>query len=379
MAEPSTTSTSTSKSLRRGLACALAFAGVFGLDALLFRTSIYPSALEPDSSTGQFELILRREQQAQARYGNNLVLTIGNSRFAWSAKLLDNLAQKPAYILRNAGLAGTDPRAWYYMLRDLDPTARRYRAIVIGVDDYDDEDRGPRPEDDIRNLHYAIARLRLSDVIEFPGSFHSPAVRWEALRGSLLKGTVFQTDFLAFLAHPGPRLALVRVYRQHAEDWIYNYVESSRSMAGLKIDWATLAVTFPPDTDQNQRDTVNSFLAHQPDEQTGRLYAFHRTWYGRIIDRYRSSPTKIIFLRLARGPVPRPDNLVRKPLSSIREFASRPNVVLAGEHAFDSLEHPEFYRDGMHLNRAGVEAFSVMLADEISRILGPAEQTPEPM
>ena len=370
---------STSKSRRRGMACILAFAGLFGLDALLFRTSLYPSVLEPDSSTGQFELILRREQQAQAHYGNNLVVTIGNSRFAWSAKLLDHLAPKPAYALRNAGLAGTDPRAWYYMLRDLDPTAKRYRAIVIGVDDYDDEDRGPHPEDDIRNLRYVIARLRLSDVIEFSGSFSSPALRWETFRGALLKGTVYQTDFLAFLAHPGPRLELARLYRRHADDWGYDYVESARSLAGLKIDWATLGVTFPPGTDQNQRDTVNSFLAHQPDEQTGRLYAFHRAWFGRIVDRYRGSPTKIIFLRLARGPIPRPDNLVRKPFSSIREFASRPNVVLAGEHAFDSLEHPEFYRDGMHLNRAGVEAFSVMLADEIRKILGPSGRAPDPM
>jgi len=368
-----------SKSRRLVLACILAFAGLFGLDALLFRTNIYPSVLEPESTTGQFELILRREQQAQAHYGNNLVVTIGNSRFAWSAKVLDDLGQKAAYTLRDAGLAGTDPRAWYYMLRDLDPTARRYRAIAIGVDDYDDEDRGPHPEDDIRNLHYAIARLRLSDVIEFSASFSSPALRWQTFRGALLKGTVYQTDFLAFLAHPGPRRALVQLYRQQAGDWAYTYVESSHSMEGLKIDWATLGVTLPPGADQNQRDTVNSFLAHQPDEQTGKLYAFHRAWFGRILDRYRCSHTKIIFLRLARGPIPRPENLVRKPFSSIREFASRPNVVLAGEHAFDSLEHPEFYRDGMHLNRAGVEAFSVMLAEEISRILGPSEQTPDRM
>ena len=43
----------------------LAVAGLFGLDALLFRTSLYPSILQPDSSTGQFELTLQRELQAQ--------------------------------------------------------------------------------------------------------------------------------------------------------------------------------------------------------------------------------------------------------------------------------------------------------------------------
>jgi len=59
---------------------------------------------------------------------------------------------------------GTDARTWYYLIRDLDPTARRYRALVFGVDDYDDEDRAFNTSDDIRVLHYAIARLRWSDT-----------------------------------------------------------------------------------------------------------------------------------------------------------------------------------------------------------------------
>ena len=51
----------------RGIAaCLAAFAILFGLDALLFRTSLYPSILEPGSSAGQFELTFRRERRAQA-------------------------------------------------------------------------------------------------------------------------------------------------------------------------------------------------------------------------------------------------------------------------------------------------------------------------
>jgi hypothetical protein len=57
------------------------------------------------------------------------------------------------------------------MLRDLDPTAQRYRAVVLGVDDYDDEDRAFGSEDDVRDLHYVIARLRFSDAVEFARSF----------------------------------------------------------------------------------------------------------------------------------------------------------------------------------------------------------------
>ena len=68
------------------------------------------------------------------------------------------------------------------------------------------------------------------------------------------------------------------------------------------------------------------------------IAAFRRKWFGRLLDRYRGTPTKVVFLRLPRGPSPRPDNLVQKKSSSIREFAARPGVLLVDEHAFDSLE-----------------------------------------
>jgi lysophospholipase L1-like esterase len=77
----------------------------------------------------------------------------------------------------------------------------------------------------------------------------------------------------------------------------------------------------------------------------------------------------VIFIRLPRGPVPRPDRLLPRTGSVIRDLASRPGVLMADEHAFDSLERPEFFWDALHLNRAGIARFSPMLAEEISRLL----------
>jgi hypothetical protein len=361
--------TSHQKGRRLGLALLLAFLGLFGLDGLLFRTPFYPSILQMDSSTGAFELTLRREQQAQLRNGDNLVVTLGDSRFAYSPRLASQVAAQTGYVFRHAGVAGTDVRSWHYMLRDLDPTARRYRAIVFGVTDYDDEDEFFTPDDDIRALHYAIARLRWSDALGFALSFHSLGCQWEALRGASLKGIVYQSDLLAFLSKPAERIRRTRIEHRDFDKWTYDYLESPRSMAGLQIDWTAWKVTFPPGLDQDQQDTVNNTLMSPPAPQTGRLAAFRRAWYGRILERYRGSPTKIVFVRLPRAPIPRPDGLVRKKSGSIREFASRPNVLLCDEHAFDALEHPELFRDGMHLNRAGIAQFSPMLAEDISRML----------
>ena len=49
------------------VACLAAVAGLFILDLVLFRFNVYPSVLQPDSSTGLFELTFRIERLAQRR------------------------------------------------------------------------------------------------------------------------------------------------------------------------------------------------------------------------------------------------------------------------------------------------------------------------
>jgi hypothetical protein len=353
---------------RVAAAILLAVVGLFVLDALLFRTSLYPSTLQPDSSTGQFELTLLREKQAQAANGDNMIVTVGDSRFAYAPKLSNAVSAETGLVFGHAGIAGTDARSWYYMLRDLDPKANRYRAVVLGVPDYDDEDEAFNPWDDIRALHYTIARLRWSDIVPFALSFQDRQLKWEALRGATLKGTVFQRDILEFLSQPKKRLDYVALCRLHWAQWTYDYQETTRSLAGLEIDWKTRTAKFPPGADQDQRDTVG-YIMREPWPQTGRLAAFRRLWFGKILEYYRGSRTKVIFVRLPSGAIPRPAWMDHKISSSIREFASIPNVMLADEHAFESLERPELFKDGIHLNRAGIALFSPMLAREISRML----------
>jgi len=352
------------------LACLLAAICLIGVDGLLFHSGLYTAILEPDSSAGMYQLILYREQQAQQRYGDSMILTLGDSRFAYSPRLSNELTPQTGYTFRNAGMGGSELRSWYYMLRDLGPSANRYRAVVFGVNDYGDEDTLDYPDDDIRSLHYVITRLRWSDAWDFARSFRTPSVQWQAFRGTILKGMVLQSDIEAFLTHPLKRIAYVKLCHRGYEDWTYNFVDSPASMAGLTIDWSTMQATYPPGATAEQISTTTSWLLHPPSPQTGRTAEYRRKWFGRIIDRYRGSRTKIVFVRLPRGPIPRPASLAQPTTSSIREFASRPNVLLCDEAAFNSLEHPELFKDAWHLNREGIARFSPMLAEEISRMLG---------
>ena len=228
----------------------------------------------------------------------------------------------------------------------------------FGVDDYSDEDIPSEPDDDIRALHYCIARLRVTDVFDFARSFYSLGAKLEALRGGLLKGVVYQADLHEFLVSPKKRIREVRFERGGFEQWTYDFLGTDASMAGLTIDWASLTAQFPPNATPNQFGTVQAFLLRKPEPQTGRLAAFRRDWFGRIIDRYRNSRTKIVFLRLPRGPIPRPARLAQSSGSVIREFASHPNVLVMDEGVFEPLEHPELFADGMHMNKPGVALFS---------------------
>jgi hypothetical protein len=355
------------------VACLLAITGLVGVDSLMFRTGWYASILEPDSSTGLFELILNRERDAQRQNGDNIVTTLGDSRFSYLPRLACDLTPETGYVIRSAGVAGSDARSWYYMLRDLDPTAGRYRAIVFGVNDYDDEDGPEDVNDDLRALHFAVARLRWSDVLDFTASFASVRVKWEAFRSAALKGLVYQTDLQAFLSHPQKRLDYVQLCRRGFASWTWDYQESPRSLEGLEVNWQSRTARLPAGCDAVQRETVEHALLYRPFPQTGSVASFRRRWFGKIVERYRRSRTRIIFLRLPRGPVVRPPELRVARRGVIREFATQPNVILADEHAYDSLEHPELFKDALHLNREGVARFSAMLARQMRQVLGPVQ------
>ncbi len=67
---------------RLAAVCLAAFLLLLALDSALFRTGIYTSVLDPNSSTGLFELTLRRELNSQIDNGDNMIVTVGDSRFA---------------------------------------------------------------------------------------------------------------------------------------------------------------------------------------------------------------------------------------------------------------------------------------------------------
>ncbi len=356
--------------LRTSLVLLGSLLGFLLIETLIFHTDLYASILNPDSSAGYLELEVGNEIRRVAA-GRNQVLIIGDSRMGFFPRYTDRQQPSTGYTFATIATAGTTARCWYYMIRDVDPTARRYAAVVIGVNDFEDAETWDNTADYITDLHYLIARLRWSDLLEFSRSFDDPEFRSQAARGILLKGLVYKTDFQDFLRNPIKRLNYVELSRRDSKNWYYDFEGTKENVSGITVDWAAKTVHAPPRFTPDQvAEFQKRFLADLAPPM-GRRTKFLKHWYGKIAERYRGTGTRLIFMRLPRGPFVRPDQPALNPNSSVRELAAHGEAILDQEHSFDVLERPELFWDPYHMNGAGCADFSRMLALDVRQILGP--------
>lgn len=353
--------------MRTALVLITTLFGYIAVENLIFNTSWYPRIVNPESSTGQVEMFLYNEHQ-RLKMGNKQVLTIGDSRMGFFPRFV-NAHPGMDYTFGTIAVAGSTPRDWYYMFRDIDPTRKQYAAIVIPVEDYDDAETWENHADRETDLHYVIAQLRWSDIPEFAGSFVSPSLKAKAALGILLKGSIYRADFQDLLVHHKIRLKYADQVRHDSFGWIYDYEGTSYNVSGVRIDWKAHTLLIPPGHHANERDLFESRLFAPPAPFTGRRSAYLTHWFNRIYDLYRGSGTRIIFFRLPRGPYPPPDPPPYNEHSSVRELARKPGVILDDEHYFDPLQRPELFMDPMHLNAAGCAEFSEMLGKHVQELL----------
>jgi hypothetical protein len=196
-------------------------------------------------------------------------------------------------------------------------------------------------------------------------------LRWTALRGAILKGTALQADVHDFLLHPRERIALVNLNRKGWAGWTYDYDDEERSMAGVSVNWKTRLITLPPGTEPTYRQIFDQTLLRKPAPPNGMVREYSLQWIGRIVDRYRDSPTRIVFIRLPRGPIAPLSDVPLNPQSSLRQFAKRPRVYIGDPMRYAQLERPDYFKDPLHLNRPGAHEFSTMLVDEVRELIGP--------
>jgi hypothetical protein len=227
------------------------------------------------------------------------------------------------------------------------------------IDHYSDEDGDPPVEDRIIDLNFVIGRLRLTDCPDFAFSMGSFMYRGKAFAGCLLKGIPLRTDTRHLLANIPLRIRRAKQFQRFGLDYINGYGGRETDLHGLSADLAARKIHFPPGIDTEQHDTIISTVTPDPAPDTGAVTAYREHWIGRILDFYRDSPTRILFLQLPRAPLHIPENPV--PPRFLKFALTRPRVSALPAGTFEDLERPELFFDGYHLNRAGRALFSARL------------------
>jgi hypothetical protein len=339
-------------------------------EQVIFGSGWYLRFLDPESLAGRVQLTLQAEGIRPPSPVPEIAV-IGNSILAegFSAKVADAEAGGRVRFA-NLSAPGSTPRDWYYELRAADPNARRYRAIVLQVEEYSDEDGFAPLADSIVDVHLIDGLLAPSDAIDFAFSYQAARLRFEALRGALLKGYIFKSDLQALLEAPAKRLEKVALFAKGYAGWTYDYQGHQENLTGMSVDWAQGSIRFPPGVPGDVQERVRATVLRKRAPLTGMQARYRQRWFGGMLDRYQSSGARVIFIRPPRGPAVRPSFDSPDEPSTIRGFASRSNVTVVPAEAFQSLESPENFWDDLHMNANGRNRFSRMLARVVEPLAG---------
>jgi hypothetical protein len=346
----------------------LGIAAFICIDGAVFHTSLYTSILAPESYAGRVAVLTRAEKERPAS-GLKEVLILGDSRMAegFSSKVANDLGSAAGFKFVTLAEPASTANTWYYLLRDVDPTARRYWAIVVpyGVG-YE-----PTSAESLR-ISMAAPLLRYGDCITFAAAFQQWSGRFKAFTACILRGSAYQSDVADLLEHPIERVK--RIQREpamvHARAV---YRGRDYDMVGTSYDPTTGRMTFPPRLTEAQRQWIRKSLLQPSQSEMQYSLRLQRDWIPRILNRYSKSLTAVVLTPVPRGP------FAELPAFSVAQSATFPEVmgqrtVLSlPEQTFEFLEKPDYYFDAFHLNAKGRQKFTETLVSELLGRLRAAE------
>jgi alginate O-acetyltransferase complex protein AlgI len=337
--------------------------------ALAFRTGAYRSLLDPASSTGTFERMVDALRTLPADPRRD-VLVLGDSRIY--SGLDPAAAGRASGNLRflDGAVPGTTPRCWPFFARAIDPHTTRFRAVVIPVDTYADDDSAigsidgdNRPMD----LRYVVFHTRLTDIPKLAGSFSDPRQRLETAFDLLWRAPVLRDDVQELLGDPAARVrALAQAGGADSDDPLAAHPRSE-SLAGMQVDFARNTIGFPPGVSSDERAAI--VLQVLRVARPSQSYARYRLrWIAPIAARYAAAGVPVIFVRIPTRPSHR--SASSNASGSLLAIARAYGAHLLPAAPYLALERPDLFADHDHLNRAGSERFSALLGADVARVLG---------
>lgn len=343
------------------------------IDVIVFRSGWYSGWIQPNSTAGSVVAsMLQVDRYREPQLKN--VLILGNSKMGegFSGPLANRAVARPDLHFVNGAVAGTSPRIWDYLLREQDPNTNRYAAIVLMVD-YDlaalEQDLGNYSLD----TSYLRPLLRLRDLQSYPSSFSDPEQQTRARRAILLPMQALHDDLVSLLRAPWKRYKEIVTNRPIWLKAVIDYPGRDQVLpnlnidadTGMPMDWSPLEASRKAELDGYFKGLRRvATLERQAENER-----YFRTWLGAIAKRYKAAGIPVIVFSAPRGPwhqqlgnPPQPNHVIQ---SLVNEDAL---LALPGD-AFISLEQPLYFFDSLHMNRAGRERFSQLLAAQIAPLI----------
>ncbi len=345
----------------------------FLFDVLIFRSGVYTPWIKFESTAGAVvAATMAIDHYYDASRRNILVLGTSQVGEGFSATIADATGSRPDLHFVNGAIPGTTPRVWNYLLRRIDPDATRFAAIVMMVD-YDERfQRFDYPNWPL-DTSYLTPLLRLLDLFDYPSSFSAADQREHARRAILFPLLALREDVLAFIAHPLDRAQDVDESRPVWIDAVGTYSGHSEQLPELGLDTATgIPTDWGENAAENRAKFENYFREARrtaaPELQVANLAYFH-DWVGRIARRYQAHDVPVIVFCMPRGPWRNELQGAPELGAALRDLRDQRLVAALPADAFIALEQPRFFFDTQHMNTAGRQRFSAMLAQQVTPLL----------
>lgn len=338
----------------------LGVAAFICVDAIIFHSGLYVSILAPNSYAGRVAEITETEKERAASVLKE-VLVLGDSRIAegFSATLANELGSPAGLKFVSLAEPAASANTWYYMLREVDPTTRRYWAIVIPYGlGYE-----PKSADPLR-ISMTAPLLRYGDCFNFASGFQRWSGRFRAFTACILRGSAYQDDVVDLLEHPVARIRSVQQERTRMHSRAL-YKGRDYDLVGTTYDVSTGQVTFAAKLTEAQRLAFRKSLIQPSQSDTEYSLKLQRDWIPRIMNRYSNSPTAIVLTPVPRGPFVELPGFSRGYDSVLPSSVIQRTTFSLPGHTFDFLEKPEYYFDAFHLNATGRRRFTERLVSEL--------------
>ena len=352
--------TTSPRPLHVGRNLLLSIATFIFFDGVIFHSGLYVSTLAPSSYAGRITEITQAEKDRPPS-GLKEVLVLGDSRIAegFSTNLANELGSSGGLKFVSLAEPAASANTWYYMVREVDPTTRRYSAIIIpyGVG-YE-----PNSADPLR-ITMTAPLLRYGDCFHFASGFQRWSGRFRAFTACILRGSAYQDDVVDLFEHPMARIRSLhgKAARMQSRE---AYKGRDYDLVGTSYDSATGHVTFAEKLTEAQRLAFRKSLIQPSQSEVEYSLKLQRDWIPRIMDRYSKSPTSIVLTPLPRGPFVELSAFSREYASVLPNSVIQRTIFSVPERTFDFLEKPDYYFDVFHLNAKGRQRFTEALVSQL--------------